>query len=57
VVIINFADLTWRTSLTTDFSALIPITDMEQLNHLGWLPSAGQAALSGDEGSTRTRNN
>jgi|GEM_PF-1171423 len=47
VVIINFADLTWRTSLTTDFSALTPVTDIGQLADLGWLPSPGQTALTG----------
>lgn len=41
VVIINFAELTWRSSLTTDFAALIPITDMEQLADPGWLRSPG----------------
>jgi hypothetical protein len=51
IVIINFADLTWRTSLTTDFSALIPITNTGQLTDPGWLPSAGPAALTGNEGS------
>jgi DNA/RNA non-specific endonuclease len=42
VMIINFTDLTWRASLTTDFSALIPITNMEQLTDPGWLQSADQ---------------
>jgi hypothetical protein len=37
VVVINFADLTWRMGLTLDFSALIPVTEIEQLADLGWL--------------------
>lgn len=41
IVIVNFANLNWRISLTTDFSALIPITDVEQLADLSWLRSAG----------------
>ena len=41
IVIINFADLAWRASLTTDFSALIPVTQIGQLADPGWLPSAG----------------
>lgn len=37
-----FVDLTWRTGLTTDFSALVSITNMEQLSDLRWLPQAGR---------------
>jgi hypothetical protein len=37
VVVINFADLSWRMSLTPEFSTLIPVTEMDQLTDLGWL--------------------
>jgi hypothetical protein len=37
IVAVNFADLTWRIALTSDFSALCPVTKTEQLAHLDWL--------------------
>lgn len=36
VTAVNFADMTWRIALTSDFSALCPVTKVEQLAHLGW---------------------
>jgi hypothetical protein len=38
VAVINFADMTWRTALTSDFSALTPIAQAGQLTRLDWLP-------------------
>jgi hypothetical protein len=38
VAVINFADMTWRMALTSDFSALIPVTRAGQLTCLDWLP-------------------
>ena len=40
VVIINFADRTWRAALTADFATLLPVCDIEQLTDLGWLDDA-----------------
>jgi hypothetical protein len=37
IVVINFADLTWRMGLTQDFATLIPVRKIEQLTELGWL--------------------
>jgi DNA/RNA non-specific endonuclease len=37
VAVINFADMTWRIALTSDFSALSPVTHANQLTHLNWL--------------------
>jgi hypothetical protein len=37
VVIVNFADLTWRIALTADFSELRPVTTTEQLTDLDWI--------------------
>lgn len=37
VVIVNFADLTWRVALTSDFSVLHPVTTTEQLADLDWI--------------------
>jgi hypothetical protein len=38
VAVINFADMAWRMALTSDFSALIPVTEAGQLARLDWLP-------------------
>jgi hypothetical protein len=38
VAVINFADMTWRMALTSDFSVLIPVTQAGQLICLDWLP-------------------
>jgi hypothetical protein len=37
IVVVNFADLTWRMGLTHDFTTLIPVSEIEQLTDLGWL--------------------
>jgi hypothetical protein len=37
VAVVNFADLTWRTALTADFSALWPVIHLGQLTRLDWL--------------------
>lgn len=38
VAVINFADMAWRMALTSDFSALIPVTEAGQLARLDLLP-------------------
>jgi hypothetical protein len=38
VIVINFADITWRMALTSDFSTLIPLTQAGRLTCLDWLP-------------------
>ncbi len=40
VVIINFAELTWRAALTPDFVSLLPVRVTEELTDLGWLDDA-----------------
>ena len=37
VAVVNFADMTWRVALTSDFSALLPVIRIDQLAHLNWL--------------------
>jgi hypothetical protein len=37
IVVINFADLTWRVGLTPDFAALIPVTGIQQLTDPSWI--------------------
>jgi hypothetical protein len=37
VAAINFADMTWRIALTSDFSTLSPVTQVEQLANLDWV--------------------
>jgi hypothetical protein len=37
VAAVNFADMTWRIALTADFSALMPVTHLGQLDRLDWL--------------------
>src|SRR5215831_9886675 len=37
VAVVNFADMTWRVALTSDFSALLPVIRIDQLTHLNWL--------------------
>jgi DNA/RNA non-specific endonuclease len=37
VAAINFADMTWRMALTSDFSALSPVIQVEQLTRLDWI--------------------
>jgi hypothetical protein len=37
VAAINFADMTWRVALTSDFSTLSPVTDAGRLTSLDWL--------------------
>jgi len=34
---VNFADMTWRIAMTSDFSALRPVTSAGQLADLSWL--------------------
>jgi hypothetical protein len=38
VIVINFADITWRMALTSDFSTLIPLTQAGRLTCLDWFP-------------------
>ncbi len=43
VVVVNFADLTWRAALTRDFLVFEPVSRLSQLRDLAWLPaSSGQ---------------
>jgi hypothetical protein len=35
--VVNFADMTWRVALTSDFSALLPVIHIGQLTDLDWL--------------------
>jgi len=37
VVVVNFADMTWRTALTAEFVTLRPVISTTQLTDLGWL--------------------
>jgi len=37
VAAINFADMTWRIALTSDFSVLSPVTHVNYLTDLNWL--------------------
>jgi hypothetical protein len=37
VVVVNFADMIWRAALTVDFVKMQPVTEFDQLGHLGWL--------------------
>lgn len=37
VAAVNFADMIWRIALTSDFTALVPVANLEQLTQLGWL--------------------
>ena len=37
VIVVNFADLTWRGALTADFVEMHPVRDVEQLCDLSWL--------------------
>jgi DNA/RNA non-specific endonuclease len=39
VSIINFADMTWPIAITANFAELRPITRLEQLTSLGWIPA------------------
>ena len=44
VTAVNFADLTWRTALTSDFLALRPVTKVEQLHTSAGLHEATDRA-------------
>lgn len=37
VVVVNFADLTWRVSVTSDFITLVPVSGLEALMDMSWL--------------------
>jgi hypothetical protein len=41
VAVINFAGMTWRMAMTSDFSALSPFSQVSQLACLDWLPGGG----------------
>ena len=47
VVVINFADMTWRVALTADFSVLSPVVHTDQLTDLRWLPQPAKASHAG----------
>lgn len=40
VVVVNFADLTWRAAVTADFVALKPVRDLDEMSDLSWLGDA-----------------
>ena len=38
IVTVNMADLVWRVALTSDFSAMHPVTNLGALTDLAWVP-------------------
>jgi hypothetical protein len=39
VAVMNFTDMAWRIAMTANFSALCPVTQIEQLTNLSWIPN------------------
>ena len=46
VAVVNFADMTWRIALTSDFSSLSPVIHIGQLTDLNWLAYGDSAGLT-----------